>query len=436
LLLPLWWSAADPGAGPAARAADDAKPAVKERREAAGKSACSKGMILRREGPDGKWQAVGEGETLSTGDLLIGLPGAALDIGGGAVRVEMVRYLDSPYPVMEPAVVLHKTPGFDLDFTLDRGLVEVVNRKEKGAAKVRVRAHNATWELTLDQPKTRVLLELYGFWPNGTPFKLKPGPKDVPSASLLFLVLGGQAALKHNGKLLALHAPPGPAMIQWDNATGMDDSPQRLEKLPDWAFPPKDAEGKARLEKVKATIKRFGAAVASRPIGAVVDEFLESKDPLERRVAVIAMGATDDLARLGKALREAKHADVWDNGVLVVRHWIGRGPGQDLKLYNRLIETKQYTRVQAETVMQFLHGFSETDLARPETYEMLIDYLAGDNLAIRGLAHWHLYRLVPQGRKIAYDPLAPKEARARAREEWKTLIPSGKLPPKPKGGDK
>ena len=86
----------------------------------------------------------------------------------------------------------------------------------------------------------------------------------------------------------------------------------------------------------------------------------------------------------------------------------------------------------AENILQLLHSFSDADLAQPETCEVLIDYLAHARLAIRGLAYWHLYRLVPQGRKFGYNPLDPKDKRDRARAEWKNLVPTGKLPPKPR----
>jgi hypothetical protein len=62
------------------------------------------------------------------------------------------------------------------------------------------------------------------------------------------------------------------------------------------------------------------------------------------------------------------------------------------------------------------------------TYETLIDYLLHDKLAIRQLAKWHLERLVPAGRDIAYDPAGSGEARHPAYDQWKKLVPNGKLP--------
>jgi hypothetical protein len=86
--------------------------------------------------------------------------------------------------------------------------------------------------------------------------------------------------------------------------------------------------------------------------------------------------------------------------------------------------------VHAETIMQLLHSFGEADLARPETYQTLIDYLDHNLLGIRALAYWHLYRLVPAGRDLGYNPLDPKDAREVAIKKWRELVPPGKVPPR------
>jgi hypothetical protein len=101
-----------------------------------------------------------------------------------------------------------------------------------------------------------------------------------------------------------------------------------------------------------------------------------------------------------------------------------------------MLAEKKLKPARAATIMHLLHSFSDKDLSHPETYETLIAYLDHEELAIRGLAHWHLYRLVPAGRKIGYNPLAPKEERERAITEWRKLIPTGKLPPLPPSGAK
>jgi hypothetical protein len=245
---------------------------------------------------------------------------------------------------------------------------------------------------------------------------------------LIFLVLSGEVSLKHGSREYLLTAPPGFALMEWDSVTGQDETPQRLEKLPPWAT----AGGDSPIAKAKREIlERLRRRLASKPMGAVLDELLNSDQEAERRLAVNAMGALDDLERLGKALREAKHPDVWQNGVLALRHWIGRGPGQDQLLYKALVEVRHYSPVHAETVLQLLHSFDDAELARPETYQTLIDYLDHDQLGIRGLAYWHLSRLVPAGKELGYDPLGPKEAREAAIQKWRKLVPPGKVPSRP-----
>jgi hypothetical protein len=88
--------------------------------------------------------------------------------------------------------------------------------------------------------------------------------------------------------------------------------------------------------------------------------------------------------------------------------------------------------VDAETVVDLLHSFGENDLARPETYETLIDYMEGDRILIRALANWHLMRLVPEGQEFKFNPAGDKKDRDEAVKKWRKLIPVGKLPPPPK----
>ncbi|HLJ95509.1 MAG TPA: hypothetical protein VKU02_20195 [Gemmataceae bacterium] len=392
-----------------------------------------KGTILRRRGTDPhNWQVVSAKESLHAGDLLVGLPGAQLESKDGSVRLDFLADLDrlSPYPIRECAVQLGESANVDLDVILDRGRMDLVNRKQKGPAHVQVHVRKDRFDLTLAEPGARVALELFGRWPRGVPFSQEPGPKQMPVASLLILALAGEATLKHEHHEHALKAPPGPALVEWDSVTGMDETPRRLEKLPPWAGARGEdtPEGKQR----KAALERLRQALASKPVATVVDEFLNSDNPVDRGLAINLVAAVDDLSRLGQALRETKYPDVWENGVVALRNWIGRGPGQDQLLYKRLIEVAKYKPIHAETVLQLLHSFGDIELAQPETFQTLIDYLDHDALAIRGLAYWHLSRLVPEGKKFGYNPVDPKEKREAAIQKWRELIPKGQIPPRPK----
>jgi hypothetical protein len=399
-------------------------------RVAVGKCVTATGSMLRREAPDRPWQVVKEGETLYSGDLLIGLPGAVLDARDGAVRLTFLSDLGgiTPLPIVETALTLHPAKDVDLDFTLDRGRVEFSSRTPKGKAKAIARVREGRPEITLE-PGASCMLEVFGRWPAGVPFKKKAGPDHAPTLHLIFVVTNGEITLKLQRHTLAMKAPPGPAMIEWDSVHGGDPSPRKLDQLPAWAVVD---DGSELAKKRRAIIDEFRQQLTRRPIGDHLNESATSDDPLRRRMAVNAMGALDDLERLGTTLATTKHPDVLENAILAMRHWIGRGPGQDQKLYEGLVKVKGHTPVDAEAIVQLLHSFGEAEVVRPELYETLIDYLGHEKLPIRTLAHWHLVRLAPAGRKIGYDPLASKEARAKAITEWQKLIPPGKLPPDPK----
>jgi hypothetical protein len=413
---------------PLLAAADEPPPGGKQ--EGAGTSLSAKGTLLRRERAGADWQVVDDKQPLAGGDLLLGLPGAALESANGAVRLTLLPDFVSPLPVLEPGVVLHPGSDFDLDFTLDRGRVELTNTRARGPARVRVHAWGSTWEATLAAPGARLAVAGLARWRPGSRFTGKPGPQDVPSAEVVFLVLAGEVSLKHDLHTCLLTAPPGPALIGWNNFVGPDASPQHLDQPPPWAGPPQTEAAKQRLKELQEAAASLSRGLAARPVGPLLAEMAGSDDPAHRRVAVVYLGATDDLGGLLNALRQEKHRDAWDDAVAVLRHWLGRAPGQDQAFYRRVQEAGGWTPAQAQTLLEFLHGFSESDLQRPETYQMLITYLGHPRPAIRGLAHWYLVRLVPAGEKIAYDPLAPAEDRDKARREWKKLVPAGKLPPR------
>lgn len=406
-----------------ARAADAAA------RTMVGKCISHSASLLRREADGKPWKPVTEKEDLYSGDLLLAVPNAVIELKSG-VRLELQADIEGrgPYPIIESAVVLREPAKADLDFVLDRGRVTVMTPKGT-CATVHVRFHGEEWDLHL-KPDARVALETFGRWPKGSVFTKTPTKKDVPTRDMIAIVLQGEMILDSEAHDYRMQAPPGPAFFQWDSELGYDATPRRMSKLPAWAEPidPNTPEA----QKAKARRDRFHQLVMTKSVDAAIDDFLHSDDPNCRRGAIYLIAAMDDLERLGNVVMHTKHQDVWDHGVLALRHWLGRCPGQDLKFYDMLVKKRDCSPAHAETIISLTRSFSDHDLAGPECYEMLIEYLLHDKQAIRGLAHWHLHRLVPEGRKIKYSALDTKEERSEAHKEWKKLIPDGKLPPHPK----
>jgi hypothetical protein len=408
-------------------AAEQVRAADAKDRVAVAKAVSLPGTFIVREGPGKPWHPAFPKPDLYTNDLIVGAPGAKLESKNGAVGMAFLTDFDdnSPFPIRECAVILHDTAGYDLDFTLDRGRADIVNRKDKGMAKVRVQVRDQKFDITLEEPGTRVALELYGRWPKGVAFTTNPKPDHVPVAEMVILVIKGEAVLDHGGRSFRMNAPPGPALMHWDSVNDNDSSPRRLDHLPAWAKVEQglNAERKARLEKLRELLTAKSPAEG-------LEKLLESNNEKERKLALSAMAALDEIPLMAKYMSTTKHPDVMDNGILTLRHWIGRGPGQDQKLYQMFIEQGKFTPAHAAVAMGLLHSFSDEQLTQPETYEILIADLDHERPAIRALAHWHLIRLAPAGKKIAYDPLEGKEKRAPGIAEWQKLIPSGKLPPK------
>lgn len=400
----------------------------------AGTSVGPPASMLRRPAPGQPWHVVMKDEKIPAGELIVAGPDSSILSKDGKVRLNMLTDFggNSPFPVIEAAVSLRETPDADLGFVLDRGRVDVTNTSAQGPAKVRFQVRQDTWELTLAKPGDRVALELYGRWPAGAQVNLAPGAKDTPLASLVILALKGDASLLHKGAVVAMQAPPGPALIEWDSVNGQDSAPSQLDKLPTWATEDIQQSPEARA---RAAVRvRFRELLLAKGLTGALDTLLASNNPLERRLGVMCAAATDELERLALVWREGKHPDVYLNGIQALRHWIGRGPGQDQALYTVLLEKGHLNPVQAETILQLLHSFGDDELKRPEIYQTLISFLNHDVPAIRGLAYWHLVRLAPSGKEFGYDPFAEKSARAAAIAKWKKLIPPGKLPPPPKVG--
>jgi hypothetical protein len=418
---------------PLARA-DDAKGGV-------GRSDSPTGTLLQRAGAGKQWKTIATGDPVPDRDLLLALPGARAVItsGNGAVRLTLWGNtpLLSSTPALESAVSLRQSTDLDLDLILDRGRVVVANAKKSGAANVRLRARDEVWDLVLKEPETEVSIELNGRWPQGMPFRAAYKAGEQPRSEMILFVLKGALDLKVDAHRHTLSAPPGPGLYFWDSVRGPARGPEAPPQLPPWARP---GAGKApEATAVRDALKPLYEKVAKETPGEALADLLASADKLEdakrsflvRELAVTGFGATDDLARLVDALSDAKHPDVRAIAVETLRHWIGRGPGQDSQLA-KFLRSKGYSEAHAIIFLQLLHSYGDQDIEDPLTYELLIAYLRHEKLPIRELAAWHLYRLVPAGRKIAYNAAGSEVEREKAFRSWKDLIPSGKLPPESK----
>jgi hypothetical protein len=385
-------------------------------------------ILLRRNKVDEPWERLVRENRIYTADRLVSLPGYRSEIRLDN-DVRLVLWGDMPDSstrilMLESAVLLHNSPDADLDLTLDTGRIAISNHKPEGTARVRVRFHDQVWDLTLES-RTEVAMELLSLPDIG--FNRDPAKTAGPIAGLGLFVLQGQANLKIRYDTYLVREPTGPAQVIWNNLGGVR-GPQtiRSDQLPPWArrLPARGKEAQLMSAAEEGLANRMSGRA---PVDLVLQETLREPEPASRVLAVYCLGATDDLPDLLNQLADEKHADARIAAIAAVRHWIGRRAENDHQLYQAL--QQKYKSSLAEIIMELLHPFSEKQKHEPETYETLIAYLNHDKLPVRELAYSHLVALVPQGAKIPYDPAGGIDKRDYSYQEWKKLIPQGKLPP-------
>jgi hypothetical protein len=413
-------------------------PAQTGKQKGTGPATCvsASGVVLER-GPKGKtWRPLQAKDAVPAGATVVALPEAELQSANKAVGLKMVADIGRrlKLPVFEAAVIVHDNPKVDLDFTLDRGVVVLTNLRTKGKATVRLRFRDQAWDLVLKEPGTKVGLELYGRYPPGLPEPVDKKAdvvkfKNLPTNDLLLFVLNGRAYVDAGEQGLPLQAPPGKAFVHWDSVIGLCDV-KHVDTMPEGVNKTPTAEEKAKLAIINANAKQL----LKGKLSEALDRLMKAKDERGPRVATVIAGAVDDLPRLVGALADPR-GDVREQAVLVLRNWLGRRPGQADKLFAELTRDG-YSRIQSGTVLFLLFGPDEKQLAQPAAYDILLAMLGSDKTAVRELAHWHLVRLVPAGKSIAYDPAGPAEARQEAQASWRRLIPPGQLPPRPKTEEK
>jgi hypothetical protein len=418
------------------------------------------GPLLQRVADNGPWRVQGENHlAVFSNRPLVSLPGcpAMIDLASG-LRLTLWGALPQELlfpPLKESRVVLHYNPTLDADLTLQRGRIVLANLKQKDL-RARVRFDNPTnpnlhetWDVTLEEPGTEVLIDLWHFFPLGEPFYENPTPQVArsrvgPTAVLHLIVRAGSISLHRDDRTVGMSAPPGPALMTWNSLKGSSDR-FPLPTVPDWATAkptlPKEIDPKVRPRLVKARDEMLRARDSmlirlkglkdedKERVDVALARFMESTNADEHVLVAYCYGALDDLPHLIDALADEDRTEVRLAAVDVLRSWITDARDNDYKLLAE-VRTK-YTKVESGNILRLLHSFSAKDYGRVETYELLINNLNNSKIALRELSAWHLYRMAPAlAANIPYLASAPQEQRVQAQQAWTKLLQDGKLPPR------
>jgi hypothetical protein len=405
-----------------------------ERREG-GKLVARDVVLLAQDGD--AWSRVPPEANVRTTTTLMSLPGYHADVRTeSGVRLTLWGNLPRllTWPVLESVATLHAPPaGFDLDFTLQRGRVYLA-AKPNGPTKIRARFAGEIWDLTLADEKSEVMLEVVTSYAGEAFVKDRAAgsPQESPLTQATLGVIAGKADVAVDSQTFSLQAPPGPAGLTWDNKrAGVSQKPLEFNAAPPfWGKVPSPPLPRERQQEIDTALRKLAqrAGEAGKSIEVAIAEMSQEASPTAKVLAILSQGALGDLPPLLDALEE-NSSDLRLAADLALQHFIARQPVNDLRVYEQLQGRKGYTEPQAERAVRLLHGFTETDLADPTTYERLIGDLNNERIGLRELASWRLNQ-ADQASRISYDATANEAQREKAIGDWRKRIPPGNLPPR------
>jgi hypothetical protein len=387
-------------------------------------------VLLQRVSDNDSWQRVKAGAAVDGAVSLLSLPGyrSELQLDCGLRMVvwgNIAEYWAGPPvpPPFESSVVLHAPDAhYDADFTLKRGRVVLINMKQQ-PQRVKVRFHDELWELTLRDADSAVALELTGWYDAG-----HKQPGDKPVAQVDMLGLDGVTVVKIRYGKFELGAP---SHYRWRSTAATQRGPQPMNALPRWYTEPVPNTAQAKEATVALDELNKLLAHDKKPVSVGLAEARKDSKGAVLILSILCLGAMDDMPELIGAMVDDRPEVRWA-ALYTLAQWTGRSPDNDSKLFEALQKSGGYSLVEAQTIMDLLHGFSDDDATKAQTYDDLIDYLRHPRLVIREMAWRSLIQLWPEGRKIQYNPAGPPEMRNNAWSEWKDKLKTGKLPPKGK----
>ncbi|HEV3258305.1 MAG TPA: HEAT repeat domain-containing protein [Gemmataceae bacterium] len=383
-------------------------------------------VLLQRKTAKDRWQHVrGPRSPIKSDYTLVSLPGYRSEIELQS-KVGLILWGNllpdgRSASVLESEAVLNYNPKVDLDITLNHGRIVITNHK-RDEARVTLRFQQEVWQVTLPENGCEVVAELWSLFPAGMDYKASVDPQgDGPDVALALIVTHGQAQLKVNYATQRLEEPSGPAAFRWDNAAGADRSPQMMEKLPGWLTRTQlDSRVAKALEKLSSQLNK------GEDIEVVLPQAVRDDNGLVRVYGVFALGAISDLPDLLDALGDENNVDVRFNAIITLRNWIALRKGNPEKLY---AELRDKYKSSANVIIELLYTYGKEQLRNPNTWESLVAYLDSPKLAIRELANWQLWQLLPEVQaNIRFDANGDSDQREAAILRWQKIIPPGQLP--------
>ncbi|MFG0295841.1 MAG: HEAT repeat domain-containing protein [Maioricimonas sp. JB045] len=294
-------------------------------------------------------------------------------------------------------------PGW-AHLALDRGRValHVHNLPDApGEPELGVRAGGTDYTLRVLEPGTVVGLEVTRRQPSGRPAAWTPGLVDGG----VFVIAGAVRITDPEGNETTVRPELG--WWPWPGSLPVTE-PQPLRAIPEWLT---DASGSTTERRLGMLFER--EFILEQPVSQFLPTVVKDPRPYIAELAVKALAVTDDYRALLRAL-QSDHEESRLAAIVALREWLPQDPRNGELLVTELNRTFRDDDVTA--LEQLLWGYSAEDARDPEISRQLVAWLSHDDIAIRELAFYQIYRLT--GRRYDYRSFAPPVQRQAAVVRW------------------
>lgn len=313
---------------------------------------------------------------------------------------------------LEPGTRIRRLPRTnetELGLELNRGqMVFFRPLTTTEVVRIDLMAAGQFWHLTLDQPGTRVAVEVIPEAPSAFP----PNAVSLPPKGGIAVLSGmvhvsfqgeseieltpesGYARWPASGRRLALHPEQGAPAWAREDAAQATPAVRQLARLYQKEFIPEQTVAQC-----------IGPVVADRRAGI-------------SELAVKTLSLIDDHNFLTEALL-SDHQESRLAAIHSLRMWLNQNPVLNKELLRE--ELAQSVREESVPVFEkLIWGFSPQDAQDPEVSRQMIDWMKDDQVAIRQLAFEFVSRVT--GRSYDYLPIAPLVQRRSALSRWEEFL--------------
>ena len=371
------------------------------------------GILLRYEPQQQDWLIMPHRAIVHPGERLASPEpfDALIDIGGSRLRATLLG--GTAVTIVPPSQAA--PVGFEIEqgrLTLRRSEPPQPGAVDNSAVPLALALRDRLWRLELLTPGTVCGIEVTLLQPE------QPGQVLAPNnyTGALYVISGSVRLADGGGKVTVIEGKDWLSLSPNDGQQPAAKPP--LLAVPEWLDP---------AAKPTLTWRRFadlfekefyvGDPPATLPLSENVPPMIKHNRAYISALAVKCLALVGGYESLASALN-ADHQESRAAAVEGLRNWLASAEGNGELLEEAL--AKQFPDEEVRIISRLLWGYSKKDAHDFAASQQLVDWLTHNNLVIRELAFYHIYRLT--GRKYDYHPMRPAAQREAAVRRWQDHV--------------